>query len=261
MTRSHVIVIAAVAALLVAVGLVWWYVRSDDSPPFAPTPTEPSEPSAPIEPTMPEPAPGADVAEPAPAPLPMLDEADASVRYDVLSATVSPSAALSTWLEQDDLVRRFAVIADNAAKGDYPWRQLGFLTPRDRLPVIATEDHIELDPKGYARFDTFVDTVLSVPPAASAALIRRYSPLIAEALGELGEGKRDPLETVRAAIDQALETPVIEGPIALVQPKVFYQYADPTLEARPPLQKQLMRMGPANVQRLKAHLAEVRAAL
>src|SRR5262245_55747969 len=129
------------------------------------------------------------------------------------------------------------------------------------MPVIDKGDGIQLDPQGYGRFDTFVNTVVSVPPATAAALARRYSPLIAEALGELGEGNQDALATLRAGIDQALATPVIEGPIALTQPKVFYQFADPKIESLPPLQKQLLRMGPENVKRLKAYLTEVKAAL
>jgi hypothetical protein len=46
-----------------------------------------------------------------------------------------------------------------------------------------------------------------------------------------------------------------------VQPKVFYEYADPTLEQLPPLKKLVLRMGPDNVQRLKRYLTELRAAL
>ena len=45
----------------------------------------------------------------------------------------------------------------------------------------------------------------------------------------------------------------------LVQPKVLYAYADPTLEARSSGQKILMRMGPANAERVKAKLREIRA--
>jgi len=46
-----------------------------------------------------------------------------------------------------------------------------------------------------------------------------------------------------------------------VQPKVFYEYADPALEGLKPLQKQALRMGPSNVRRLKAYLTRLRAEL
>ncbi len=41
----------------------------------------------------------------------------------------------------------------------------------------------------------------------------------------------------------------------------MYEYADRTLEALTPAQKQLLRMGPANVARIQAKLREFQAAL
>jgi hypothetical protein len=66
---------------------------------------------------------------------------------------------------------------------------------------------------------------------------------------------------MRAGIDRALATPEVDGDIALVQPKVYYEYADPRLEALDPLQKQLLRMGPANTARIKAYLAQLKPLL
>ena len=260
MERNVIIVVVVIVAIAFG-ALIWWKQSGSTAPVTAPLPVEPS--SATVQPRVPEPAPEVDTPEIADAPLPELDDADATLRSEVLAASGADGAStLATWLGQDDLMRRFAVLANNAAKGDYPWRQLGFLAPSERMPVIVDDDgRIQMDPKGYARFDRFVDTVTSVPPAAAAAMARRYSPLIAEALGELGEGDTDAIATIRAGIDEALATPVIEGAIELNQPKVFYQYADPEIEGLPPLQRQLLRMGPDNLKRLQAYLAEVKAAL
>ena len=51
------------------------------------------------------------------------------------------------------------------------------------------------------------------------------------------------------------------GQLAIVQPKVLYEFADPALEALPSGQKILLRSGPVNERRLKARLAELRKAL
>lgn len=265
MPRVLIFVVGLVVLAIVVLG--WWWSSSTPGEPTplpskAPEQVVESPPEAP-QPTVDEPV------TPDTSPLPPLDESDAVVRSEVLAVlpppvegSVAPSAStLMSWLDGDDLIRRFAVLADNAAKGGYPWRQLAFLAPQERLPVIADDERIQLDPNGYGRFDAFVDAALLVPPSTAATLLTRYSPLLQEALGELGEGERDPGAIVLAAIDQALATPVIEGPIELVQPKVFYEFADPEIEGLPPLQKQLVRMGPDNVRRLKAHLTEVRAAL
>jgi hypothetical protein len=60
-------------------------------------------------------------------------------------------------------------------------------------------------------------------------------------------------------IDNLLETPEVKAPIKLVQPKVFYEYADPSLESRSAGQKLLLRMGPANAEIIKGKLRELRA--
>ena len=61
------------------------------------------------------------------------------------------------------------------------------------------------------------------------------------------------------AIDDLLKTPDVTGPIRLVRPKVFFEYADPALEGRSAGQKLLIRMGPDNAAAIKAKLRELRA--
>ena len=71
----------------------------------------------------------------------------------------------------------------------------------------------------------------------------------------------DPVATMRAGIDRALATPEIEGGVTLVQPQVYYEYADPRLEQLDPLQKQLLRMGPENMARIKTYLGQLKPLL
>jgi hypothetical protein len=63
------------------------------------------------------------------------------------------------------------------------------------------------------------------------------------------------------AIDDLLATPDVKGPVQLVQPKVFYEFADPGLEGRSAGQKLLIRMGSANAEIIKAKLRDLRAAV
>ena len=55
--------------------------------------------------------------------------------------------------------------------------------------------------------------------------------------------------------------PAPQGDPELVQPKVLYEYADPALENLPPLEKQLLRLGPKNLKRLKTYLVRLRSEL
>ena len=189
--------------------------------------------------------------------LPPLDTSDDYIREQV--SALSPQT--SVWLQQDDLVRLFAAVIDNAQRGDYPRRQTAFLAPAAKFPVQQMGETILVDPEGYHRFDGFVDVATSIDPQHAATLLRTLSPLLVAALRELGTQNPDPVAAMRAGIDRALATPEIEGDVALVQPKVYYEYADPRMEMRDPLQKQLMRMGPKNVARIKTYLSQLKPLL
>jgi hypothetical protein len=63
------------------------------------------------------------------------------------------------------------------------------------------------------------------------------------------------------SIDNILATPVIVEPLQLVRESVAYKFADPELEALLPLQKQLLRAGPENTQRLQQQAMALREAL
>ena len=64
------------------------------------------------------------------------------------------------------------------------------------------------------------------------------------------------------ALDILLDTPVVKDPIALAEGDgAGWVYADDDLEALQPTQKQLLRMGPANVDRLLVWLRALQSAL
>ena len=68
-------------------------------------------------------------------------------------------------------------------------------------------------------------------------------------------------DRVVEAIDDLLLTPAARDPIALVQPKVLYEYADPDLEGLSAGQKTLLRMGSEPAARIQAKLREIRREL
>ena len=91
-------------------------------------------------------------------------------------------------------------------------------------------------------------------------MFAKIQPILGAALRELGTLDA-PREIMVEAIDRALEAPEPPREPVLVQPKVLYEYADPSLEALPPLDKQLMRLGPRNHARMRAYLTDLRRAM
>jgi hypothetical protein len=86
-----------------------------------------------------------------------------------------------------------------------------------------------------------------------------FYPLLQEDYRALGYPNGYFNDRLVQTIDDLLSAPEVSAPPALVQPKVFYQYADPDLESRSAGQKIMMRMGPDNAARIKAKLREIRA--
>jgi hypothetical protein len=192
--------------------------------------------------------------------LPPLNQSDDFVRERI------PEAVPAPWREREDLLRRAAVVLENATRGEIPRRQLSFIAPDGSYPVRKVEvpgadrPRFFVDPAGFSRYDRYLDMLEALPPEDMALLLEDTAPLIGEALAELGT-QVTVNEAILEAVDQMLAVPVLRGEVELVQPKVLFEYADPALEGLTDVQKQVLRMGPDNVERLQAYLRTMRAGL
>ena len=191
------------------------------------------------------------------APLPSLNDSDGFVRGQAAGFNLP-----SVWTADNDLVRRFAILLENAGKGEVPPKRLGLsvLSPAEKFPVRQEGDRFFVDPSGYGRYDAYLDQLERLDPETLATFVNLLSPLLNEALDETGYAG-EAQDAALAAIDQALAAPVVEGDIELLRPGLMFQYADPALESLGGLQKQLLRMGPRNTRRLQAYLERLRPLL
>ena len=88
-----------------------------------------------------------------------------------------------------------------------------------------------------------------------------YKPLINEAYAEIGYEGDAFTGTLEEAIDVLLDTPEPKGDMPLIRNSVTYQYAYSEWESLPDAQKQLLRMGPENMKKVKAALRNIKAEL
>ena len=280
MTNPRVVASLLLGVVLAAAALLFLnFWPSDESPltdpglePLTPLPT-PEEPPQP-----PEPVPDVSDAvaaeneaptavdaddEPAEAPaaeppaLPPLDESDALVREQTKGVCL-PVA----WTVADNLVRRASVLIENASRGVLPPKRGGLLPPLDAFPVRREGERFFMDESGYQRYDAYLEELEAIDPERLADCIRLLGPLLDQALNELGyaDGAH---AGIAAAIERILAVPEPVGDLGveLVQPKVLYHYADPSLESLSDVQKQVLRMGPDNTRRLKAYSERLLALL
>lgn len=255
--------VLGLGAVLVFVAIAYFMLRGEfeKAPAPPPVPVTRPEPAPPAPAPMPEPLASPPQAAPVEAmptakiELPPLAQSDPFVRKQL-----EPFALPPLWVEQDGLVQRFAVLVDAATRGEWPRRPLRFLKPAEPFGVIDRDGSLHADPANAARFDAELDLLEAIEPAAAAKVLNTIDPLFEAALAGLGR-RVNGRDVLLDAIEEVLAAPEPQGDPELVQPKVLYEYADPALENLPPLEKQLLRLGPKNLKRLKTYLVRLRSEL
>jgi hypothetical protein len=196
----------------------------------------------------------------APVNLPPLDQMDSFLR-PLLSA-LSSRPELARWLATDDLAGQLAAAIDLAAVGASPARDFKVIAPASRFVAAGRGSRRTIDPASYRRYDGLVETVTSIDAASVARIYKTIRPRLNEAYQRTGNPGGDVDGALLKAIDILLETPVVKDPIPIVEDgRAGWVYADGELEELLPTQKQLLRTGAANVERLLAWLRALRNAL
>ena len=243
------IAIIAVALVACLAGGAWWMSRPKKTAQNA-TPAVVTATDAPID------KPGA----PPPVNLPPLDKMDGFLR-PLLSA-LSSRPELAKWLATDDLVRQLAMAIDQAATGASPARDFKVIKPTTPFVPAGSGLRRTIDPASYRRYDGLVQTVTSIDASSVAKIYKTIRPRLNEAYHRIGNPASDVDNALRKAIDILLDTPVVKDPIPVIEDgKAGWAYADDQLEGLLPTQKQLLRMGAANVDRLLVWLRALQAAL
>jgi hypothetical protein len=161
-------------------------------------------------------------------------------------------------LVPQDIVRRIVVTIDNLPRQKVAVEKRPLKPVPGQTVTQTAGDEITLSEANYARFAPYVTLLQGMDTRALADLYVRFYPLFQQSYEDLGYPGQYFNDRLVEAIDDLLATPEIAKPVALVQPRVFYEFADARLEALPAGQKMLLRMGPQNAAVLKAKLRELR---
>ena len=263
-TRLVVLVLA-----IIAVGFMLWRSMGDKPAELAPEPVAVEEvdfeppPLPPAEDIPPRPEPVVEAMAEAPVepppPLPPLAESDDIVRAQMSAAGVG--GELAPLEQQQNLVQQGAALIDGLSRGVVLRKLLPLDPPKGAFTAVEEGDQMYMNPAGYNRYDGYVETIASLDTSTMVDSFHSLRPLYEEAYGQLGLNPDDFDNALIRALDRVLATPEIEEPIALTRKSVMYKYADPQLEQLTPMQKQLLRMGPDNIRRIKEQARALREGL
>lgn len=199
------------------------------------------------------------VTAPLAAPLPELAASDDKA-LAVLSDAGAGSALIAL-LTDEALLTRLVVTIDNLPARKFGLRQRVLRKVEGSFLTEGSGDTLAISPANAARYAPLVDAITALPVAAMAASYRRLYPLLQEAYVGLGYADRQFHARVLEVIDHLLAANTPAQPVRLVQPKVFYRYADVALEGASVGHRALYRLDPAQMARIQIWLRALRAAL
>ena len=263
MKKNVVIVVLVVLAAAIA-GFLWLFPEAPPeesmSAPSEPitvtkpapvTAPEPAEPEAKPEPVIEHPV----APEPTPEPLPKLDESEPSI-VTALGAVLDKS-----WMDvllTEALIRKVVATVDHLPSPKLPANVVPVKRVSGGLLVQEVDGQRSISPHNAERYAEYVARIERVDAKKLVTVYRQYYPLFQKAYGEIAKPGAYFNDRLVQAIDDLLAAPEVAEPIALVQPKILQNYADPALESRSSGQKIMIRMGQANADRVKAKLREIR---
>ncbi len=218
-----------------------------------PVAVEPAAEAAP----EPQPEPPAEPL-PEPDPLPKLDESDDAVRDAI--ADIPLGTAGQQYLLPGNIIERSTSVVYLMAEGEVPYKLLPIARPKVAFPIADDGLQVTADPAGYARYDALAKWIESLDVDALLSALDWLLPLFREAWSFYGESESSFNQTVLNTLDLIIYTPEVNVSGArLFLKEAVWLYEDPAIEGLAPIQKQVLRMGPANATIIKDKAGEVRS--
>ena len=253
--------IVVIIALIGVAAIVYynWFrqapeVQPQPQPPAPPVATKPA-PETEAKPKIQYPVTEAEEEKP----LPVLGESDAAMK-EALTGLFG-RYALGKYFYLDEIIRRIVATVDNLPREKLSQRLVPVKPVPGKFLVTGKQENFELDPANYARYAPYVHLAEAVNVKKAVAVYVHFYPLFQKAYKDLGYPTGYFNDRLIEVIDHLLAAPDVKAPVKLVQPKVFYEFAHPGLEALSAGQKIMIRMGPENAAKIKARLKDYRREL
>ena len=240
---------------LFALTLYYALPKLQPEPAVQPPPPAAARPPASAEPQIRYPV----AQQPPEKPLPALDVSDSTMKNAL--GELSSDKTLIEFFRLQDFIRHVVATVDNLPRQKLALRLMPVKLAGGKFLATGKDESLAIGADNAARYAPYLRLADAMDTGKLVALYVHFYPLFQQAYQDLGYPKGYFNDRLVEVIDHLLAAPEVQAPIKLVQPKVFYLFADPGLEARSAGQKILMRIGNENAARIKAKLREIRGEL
>ena len=258
----------AIGGLAVLSGILYFgFFQTPEGPEEAPVAVTPAVPIALPAPEIDEPPPAEPVIpaapldpEPAPAPPPVTLAASDEVIAEQIDS-LGGGQISAQFVQRPNNLERAIAIVDNLRQGAVPYKLLPVGRPSKAFPFQDNGLAVTMDPAGYGRYSGLADTIASLDTSAIVGLYQLLTPAINEVWDLLGYEAMTFEDAALAALGMIMLAPAPDPESRLIKVEANWVYEDEALESLPPLQKQLMRMGAENAEKVQDKARELRGAL
>ncbi len=146
----------------------------------------------------------------------------------------------------DSFVQRFVATVDNLPEKKLPPNQLPIRPPNGKFIVSGTQKEPQTSSRNNQRYTPYVEILQSIKPELAVKIYTHFYSSFQKAYEQLGYKNAYFNDRLAFVLDHLLETPNPADPLSLVQPVVFYTYANPDYENMSAGQKLLLRIGQKN---------------
>lgn len=250
--------VVVIVTLLIGVA-VFYMSKPGSAPVLQPVAPQQASSTTPPQPAKHYPLPEEKDPQAASKPLPSLEQSDPSVMEAISGSLVHQS--LKDLIRLDGLVRNIVVTIDNLPRQTMAVRQFPVAPAGSAFAVSGADENLSIAAENAKRYAPYAQIAEGMDAKSLVDAYVHLYPLFQRAYEELGYPNGYFNDRLITVIDHLLNTPEINGPIALVQSHVQYRFADPALEADSAGHKVMIRMGAENAAKVKAKLREIRREL
>tara|TARA_E500000178_G_scaffold339517_1_gene381089 strand:- start:1552 stop:2379 length:828 start_codon:yes stop_codon:yes gene_type:complete len=187
------------------------------------------------------------------------DTADEEARRVVDNLNAGKPAA--QFVAGDYVVERAVALADHLRRGEVPYTLIPVSRPKQPFKILDDGLRVTIHPDSFERYDPFAQWIDGIDAEALVATYRKFSTVAAGALSAMGVTDVSINEVALAAVTEVISVPNVDLSAELMKQEANWVYVDPELEAMPALHKQIVRMGPINMELVQSKAREIRGAL